>query len=358
MENGLKKIIYIITFVTLLSPFVMSDSMTALAVDGGYSSNLFNDSFAISDSYTTLSSDLLIYPNEMFELNLFGDLTLYSQTTGLTNLLGGASFTYIPTDETMKSQLYFNSTVSFVRYGTEFNLYNNAVISGSGSWNYQLSKKVLSKIGVGASSKKYTSTSSVTDKLYYLFGGLNLTLFSKITLYVEGAYYGKEFTTDDLFDSNNSYVDYVARLSRPLGNSLGLNVSYLKRTMDSNDETYMPGFTIDYLSPWATLWGGEEVRFSLKKILPNEFVMTLGASYSEKSYIDQLETDLIDETLTSIYSRDDEISSYFIQIERKIYNESSLIIPRFSIGYLDNSSSIDLYNYDKITFYGSLSLNF
>ena len=175
----------------------------------------------------------------------------------------------------MKSQFYFNSTVSMMRYGTDFSSYNNAVISGSGSWSYQLSQNLLSTLGGGAKSVKYTNTTSVMDQMYYYFGGLNATLLTNNSFYFEAAFYQKEFTTDDSFNSSNSYLDLFMRFSRPIGNSVGLNISYLNRNLESADEAYMPGFTIDYLSPWSTLWGGDELSFSLKKIFRNQFILIL-----------------------------------------------------------------------------------
>ncbi len=341
-----------------MSPFVLSDTMTSLSIDGGYSSNLFNDSFAISDSYTTLSSDLLTYPSEMLELNAFGDLKLYSQTSGLSNFLGGVSVTFIPTSALMKSQLYFNSSVSMLRYGTDFSSYNNAIISGSGSWSYQLSQKLLSTLGGGAKSVNYTNTTSVTDKMYYFFGGLNATLLTNNSFYFEAAFYQKDFTTDDSFNSANSYLDLFMRFSRPIGNSVGLNISYLNRNLETEDEAYMPGFTIDYLSPWSTLWGGDEISISLKKIFRNQFIMTLGASYSEKAYIDQLESDLGEIPVFTIFSRSDKSNVYSIHIEKSFNSERSIIAPRLSVSFIENSSDIDLYDYDKILFNGSINISF
>lgn len=356
MESALKKILFTFVLIVLLSPFVFSDTMVSLVAEEGYSSNIFNDSFSVSDSYTTFRSDLLMYPTEMMEINLYGDYNMYSQTRGLSNLIGGVSITLIPTNETMKSQIFLNGSASFVNYGTEFNYYNNTVVSGSGSWNYQLFQNLISKVGVGASSVRYTNTSSVTDQIFYAFGGFNTTVFSQNSIDIETAYYNKKFNTDDSFNSDNSYVDLSFRYSRPIGSSLGMQAFYLKRLLETEDGTYMDGFTIDYLSPWSTLWDGEDVGLSLKKILPKQFVMSLGASYSEKSYIDQREIDEFE--VTSYNSRDDISKLFSIQLEKKYFKESSLIIPRFTISYLENSSSMDLYNFDKISFNGAISLNF
>ncbi len=358
MDVALKNTLIIIGLIIIMSPFVLSDTMVSLATEEGYSSNIFNDSFAISDSYTTFSSDLLMYPTDMMEINFFGDYNRYSQTNGLSNLVGGASVTLIPTNEMMKSQIFLNGYLSFVNYGSEFNYYNNTVVSGSGSWNYQLLQNLNSRIGAGVSSVIYTNTSSVSDDIYYFYGGFNATVFSQNSIDIETAYYNKKFNTDDSFNSNNSYVDISARYSRPISNSLGLRMSYLKRYLNSTGDSYMPGFTIDYLSPWSSLWGGEKYGIAFKQILPQQFVMSMSAEYSEKSYIDQLESDLADVPVYSLISRDDISKSFFIQIEKKYFKETSLIIPRLTISYIDNNSSVDLYNFEKITFHGSVSFNF
>ena len=358
MESALRKTLFTFMLIVIMSPFVFSDTMVSLAIEEGNSSNIFNDSFAISDSYTTFRSDLLIYPSEMLEINLFGDYNRYSQTNGLSNLTGGVSFTLIPTDEMMKSQVVLNGVASFVHYGSEFNYYNNTVASGNGSWNYQLFENLISKVGAGVSSVRYTNTSSVTDNIYYMYGGLNITVLLKNSIDLETAYYSKKFSTDDSFSSRNSYIDFSFRYSRPLGSSMGLKISYLKRYLDTDENAYMPGFTIDYLSPWSTLWDGELINISLKKIFPKQFVMSLSAAYNEKSYIDQYESDLALEPVYTIFSRDDIARSLSVQIEKKYFKETSLIIPRFTISYHDNSSSLDLYDFDKIFIHGSVSFNF
>ncbi len=358
MDTALKKTLISIGLIIVMSPFVFSDTMVSLATEEGYSSNIFNDSFAISDSYTILRSDLLMYPTDMMEINFFGDYNKYSQTSGLSNLLGGVSVTLIPTNEMMKSQIFLNGSLSFVNYGTEFNYYNNTVVSGSGSWNYQFTENLNSRVGVGAKSVFYTNASSVSDNIYYVYGGLNTTIFSQNSIDIETAYYNKKFNTDDSFNSDNSYVDISVRYSRPISNALGMRMYYMKRFLDSADDSYMPGFTIDYLSPWSTLWGGDVVGFSFKQILPKQFVMTLSADYSDKSYIDQLESDLSEVPVYTITSRDDITKTFFIQFEKKYFQTTSLIIPRFTISYLDNNSSIDLYNFEKLTFHGSVSFNF
>ncbi len=354
----IKKFLILITIMTIWSPIVKSDALISFSMNEGYNSNLFNDSFSISDSYTTFSTDVAIYPTEMMEINVYGDYNLYKQTSNLSSFMGGASFSFIPSTSTMISQVIFNGSLSYLSYGADFSPYNNMVISGSGSWSYQLRKKVVSKIGLGASSKRYTNTSSVTDNLYYAYGRLLATVWSQNAISFETAFYSKKFSTDDSFNSNNRYIDLSFRYSRPIGNSIGLQIFYLKRLFEDSNDAFIPGYTIDYLSPWYSLWGGDEISVSIKKIFQNQVVVYLRGAYSEKSYIKQRESDLTIIPQFTIFARDDITRSISIELERKYFTGKSLIIPRIIFRYLDNNSSLKLYSYEKISLYGSISLGF
>lgn len=349
---------YIFILVGLLTTQIRADAVVSVALEQGYNSNLFNDSLEFDDSYTSIITDILVYPFEIAEIDIFGDFYKYSKFNDLSNFNGGFSVTLIPTDVYCRSQIYLNSSLAFLNYGNDFKIYNTRTINANSSWNYLLSNKVTTKIGVGASSVSYTSSTSVDDRILYGFAGFNLTFFSKNSFDFETAYYNKKFLTDDSFNSKNSYVDLLARYSRPLSSSLGFKLSYLHRILSDAEDTFMPGFTVDYLSPWATLWSGEEVNLSLKKIFPQAIVVSLQYTYNNKEYINQLELDSSSQSMYSTSYREDYSNAYYLTIEKEISLNSKILIPQLYIYMQNNNSSNNYYTYNKLSIYGSLNLSF
>ena len=349
---------YLLILLLILSSQIKADSIISLAIEQGYNSNLFNDSLEYDDSYTTLISDILLYPAEIVEIDMYGDIYKYAKTNDLSNFNGGVSITVIPTEVFMRSQIYLNGSISFLKYGNDFSIYDNRTISANSSWNYQLTQKITTKIGGGASSVTYTSTSSAEDRMIYAFAGFNATVLKNNSFDFETAYYNKKFLTDDSFNSDNSYIDLLGRYSRPLSNSLGLKISYLKRILQDDDNAYMPGFTVDYLSPWASLWGGDEVNVTIKKIFTHAVVVSLQYTYNKKEYINQLDLDSLIQPIYTIFTRKDNTNSFYLHLEKELSLSDKILIPRISFYNQNNNSSNELYTYNKFSIFASLGVSF
>ena len=72
---------------------------TSFNLGGGYNGNLFNDSLATEDSYSTFGGHINFYPSSSVQVSGFGQYSVYKTNNELSNIFGGGSIKIIPTGE-------------------------------------------------------------------------------------------------------------------------------------------------------------------------------------------------------------------------------------------------------------------
>jgi len=93
-----------------------ADYSYEIALNGGYTGNLLNDSTDLKDSYSTTQASLNYYPISTMEVNLSSEYTYYSKTFSLSNFFYSGEITYIPTGKDSPVSVYLSGRYDRTRY--------------------------------------------------------------------------------------------------------------------------------------------------------------------------------------------------------------------------------------------------
>jgi hypothetical protein len=376
-ENAvLKRLILLgLTTAIIWSPVNGADTATDFGLGAGYTDNLFNDSTAVHDSYTSPYLNLKLYPTSSMEIGLSGAYHAYRENVDLSSLTAGGSLTLVKVDENQPLSLFFSAGGSLQKFGELYRDYDHFQSDLSASARYRIASKVQLKIGGVFSSSVYSNSAAGDNYGYGAFVGLNSSFWGSNTIDIEGGVDLTRFT--GLENSSNTAVRgwrsmmtesstletdlqtaYVSlRYSRALGNSSGLSLEYAARTFIGNETVATYGLTIDNLSPWTSFWEGQAVSAEIKTFLLPGFIVTGGGRYRNAQFMDALEADnTADEVTYTLQSReDDQVQAYFGLKRPFVVAPGRILSPTLNLSYIDNSSTHPFYDFSS--FGAALSLN-
>ena len=335
-----------------LSLSLSADVITSLYLKQGHNNNLFADSYGISDFYNTIGGEVALYPSSFAQITINGDYNVYYTNTDLSNFNGGASFTLIPTSDSSKLSLILSGSAGKRNFGELYNIYNNNSLNGDLYLIYKFSNRLSFKTSGYYSYVGYDNADEVTDEYFGFSAGLNLTFLKNNSLDFETFIYQKKYNSDLIDLSGNSsqtydFIDYKVRYSRPLGERWGTSLNYTFHNLKSYDAYTISGYTIDYLSPWNSLWNGHSASLSLKHYLKNQSILELSAGYTDKEYVSSFDYTDIDNNFVESFQRNDQVTQIDLKYYKSFYLENSMITPVLSVGYTQNSSSLALYDYNS-----------
>jgi len=361
----------------LLTVFpVYAEVVPEVTFSGGYTDNLFNDSSSLDDTYAAVSPLFKIYPSAEAEITLAGTYTTYYDYKDLSNLYGSAGITIIPNlDESLLS-LMFSAGIGGRDYGDLFEAYNNWGANLGGMLSYRMSPRVILRAGMSISTTDYTNSVSGDNEGFGFFGGLNLTPYGSNSLNLEAGFDFERYVTgldtvsigggrrpsSSVSGVKSSFqtVNYSIRFSRPLSKRVGINTYLAGSSFIKEVDSLIYGFTINYLSPWYSLWEGWTWGTNVKAYPGGDFIVEGGFSYSDKSYIENLEIQIVGDSVISFtQNRDDERASLYVNVKRPFKAGPKLLIrPSVQVRWVDNSSDVALFDYAYLDFSAGVVFKF
>lgn len=340
-----------------------TDVLSTLELYSGYHSNIFYDSMQVDDIYHMIGGHVSVYPDPSTEILFSGSYSYYMDNRDLSNLSGRISLSYMPTDEFQSLSLLLQTGLYGKYYGTLFEIYNQNGIEGNALFQYGLSNTLRLKSSSYVSYISYPNSYGVSDLYYGVSGGFNWTFLKTNALDFETYLYRRSYTEKELRRHGESrddfdFLEYNLRYSRPLSKAIGLSLSTLYRDLKNNTEFNISGYTIDNLSPWASLWDGYIFTANLKSYLPKQYTLELSASYNDKEYVKNI--DYTDSTIsnTETYLRTDQNRSVELKLYKTILTEKSIITPTLQLLYINNSSNMSYYGSETISVNLSTSISF
>lgn len=372
------------------SVYAEGDFSWEAGLGGNYTNNLLSEASAIDDSYANSRAALYWYPFSTLRASLSGDYTYYGNTWDLSNSSGSVGISWIPTPAQSRFSLFTEGLYDTRHYRERFEEFDNRNARFKAGSGYEISPKIRLRSGLIGRISTYPNADTTTDSDYRqaeLFAGINTSLPFGISFDIEGGmgltgYSYIDASKDSVFpqfanpanyltegDFNSLYVS--PRLSRSIGQKTGLSLTYTYRQFRNVEDAVVPGYTTDFLSPWAAFFEGSSVALQLKTFVVPHFVITGGVGYWDKTYLRTLE--LITEwfepypgaPLTEITryedprdasAREDELSRVYLAIQRPIRLAGILCEPSLSLDYSDNRSSNENYDYSSTAV--GLSLTF
>jgi hypothetical protein len=357
-----------------------------LGTSQAYTNNLFQDTNNIEDHYATANASLKVYPLSILELNGRTDYTLYRTNTELGNYAFGGSATFIPLSEEARFSLYVSAGVDKRSYGEVFETVNNVRSDLRTALGYRLSPQARLRCGVLYRIEDYPNFEAADKRSADLYAGTNLTFLGSNSFDLEtGFSLGKVTYADTLYYEPFIWKDFISirnvpvsdatpleskenlhyfyispRYSRPLGSATGLNITFQYRALGDLDESYVIGYSVETISPWASTWGGYSLTGSLKTYLLPHCVLTTGVGYWwHKKYFRALgENEHGGWRIPEDNRKDDQIRAY-LSVQRPIVTAGGTSIqPNIRLEYTDNSSTDAVYEYTGLTVTASVNASF
>jgi len=343
-----------------------AEIVSELSVGSGYRANLFNDSNAIGDTYAAAGLRLKYYPSAAVELAAGARYNAYVEYRDLSNFTGEASITAIPTPAASRVTLALSGSAGFRSFGPLYEPYNQAHAAVSTLLGYRLTNTLRLQGGAAFTNTEYTNSDYGSNRSLDFSGGINVTVFGSNGVALRADYARRWFDqplvsaggmmTNGTETETFEIAGLTARYSRPLGARTGLSFSGGYRQLNVGADYAALGYTIDYLSPWSDLWEGHSVSATLKHIFPKQVKLELAVAWYDKQFVDVIELDENQQTTITRDSRDDNLFTSSATIARPILLRTGrLLTPTVSIGYRQNRSSADYYDYNDM--WGALSFN-
>ncbi len=367
-------------------------------VTGTSTENIFKDFNDKSTTYSKTSVTAKAYPVSFAELVLTTDYTRYRQTPSLNNLslqLGG---TIIPLSETSKTQIYFSGHMKNADY-EESGDPSTTTRTDFTSKNYDLTLSIGQELRPnlrlrGGYSMKVVGYDDeyVNDRYdHEVFLGGNTSFLSFCSLDLEVGYRFGDY--DHMVDTTTlprplllmmpsapDYPDslralqakqvtenltwfYISpRLSAQLGKKTGVSLTYGYRKLGDIDENdYVFGTTTTLLSPWTSVYEGSSIQLKAKTHLVPKIILSTGIGYWDKEFLKMLEPYNREEGevvpfITTYFLKDgrgdriDVKRQMYIQIQYPIKTHSGYYLePSLKVDYINNNSSIAVFEYDDVT---------
>ncbi len=365
----IKGLIAVVTLLLTVIP-TYAEVVPEVTFTGGYTDNLFNDSSSLDDTYTAVSPYLKIYPSATTEITLSGSYAAYSDHGDLSNLSGRAGLTVIPHLKNSDLHLMFSAGIGGRGYGDLYKVYNNWGGNIKALFSYVATDGVIFRGGGSANFSEYNnSISGDNDGIDFLIG-LNATPFGSNSINIEAGYgfhrYVTEFEVVETGRGQNSMsslegiknnfqmANLSVRYSRPLGDRTGLSATLSRRLFVEQADSVVYGFSVDYLSPWTSMWEGASFGARIKHFPGLDFIVETGFAYTDKEYIQSLDIIIVPDPDNPdgvvedyvLNQRNDERTSLYVQVQRPFSTSSRLMIrPSIQIRWIDNQSTDLRYDY-------------
>ncbi len=351
---------------------VRSELVTEATIGSAYNGNLFNDSNSTGDSYSSFGLGFKYYPSSSVQFSANGMYNGYANYGDLSNLSGDFSAMAILTPESSPLSILLAGSVAARKFGLLYQLYDQVGATAGVDIGYRLSQKIHLQTSASILNNRYTNSDYGSNRGFDFAVGANFSFFGSNALAVRADYSQRLFDQPSLTSEESGNLSsskkeesepfeitgIMLRYSRPLGQQTGLNISFGHRRLHLDSDYAVRGYSIDYLSPWSDLWEGVSLSGGLKHFFPSQITTELSFSYFDKSYVDVIEleiTEEVGETGTIIESnywrdrRDDRLTNLSLSVSRPFaLQNGKQITPLFNIGYRQNRSSNELYDYKDI----------
>jgi hypothetical protein len=349
-------------------PAAAAETAFELGMTGGYTDNLFLDSGTIHDSYTNPYASFSLYPSSSVALAASASYTAYRQVPDLSSLLMGGSISYVMMEDNRPLSFFASGEFSTRRYGALYRDYDNIHAGASLIMRYRAASQAFLKVGGAISSNEYINAITGTNRGYGVFAGVTATVIGNNSLDLEAGYDMTRFpnlasdlfpwkmmrTVEPVAENELRTVYYSVHLSRPLASHTGIGLEYAARRFVGEKTAATYGLSLDNLSPWTSFWDGQALSADIKSFFIPNFIATSSVEYRDISFMDALESSGEE---TYLRSRADRRTTLSLTVARPIViHPGTIFQPTVSAGYISNSSTDPLFDYDSFSVSVNLGL--
>jgi len=358
------QMIILIGCIFIAMPGIKAEVVSEIAIGGGYQSNLFNDSSMTGDRFAAFGANVEYYPSASARFSAAARYNAFATYTDLSNLGGEASFTLIPTPLASAFTLALAGNLSVRKFGTTFDLYDHFGSTVGADMGFRPAQWAYLQSSVAYNDNTYMNSDFGSNRNLALSSGVTTTVLGTNTISLKAQYSIQSFDSPELVRESPGHMaisnresaetfsvsGFTARFSRPLGQRTGIHFSVGHRILHMDDDLAIPGYTIDYLSPWADLWEGTSISGGVKLFFPGQVMTQLSCSYYDKTFVEAVE---LDDTTGDTYirnSRSDRLTAISLMISRPVsFSQGQHLTPSASLGMRKNQSSLAYYDYTDLS---------
>ena len=388
-----------------VGPAFGSNFVTEFGTSTVSTSNLLNDSNTIYDAYSTATGTFTAYPLASLQIKISGEQTYYRETIGLSNIYGRLAVSFIPTKPDARLSCLISGSFNGRVYHTAFSGIDNNYGELGAALGYRLTPSLVMRSGVSFKATDYINDTTDYKRDLDFFWGANATLLGKNSLDLELGLARTNYTFKDanltggaiipidnpppnpvpynqwwlhwIPDSeSNLWILYVSpRVSRPLGAKTGISLSYTIRNFQNYTGGLLWGLNTGYLSPWTTVWDGQNMSLNIKSFLIPKLIVKTGIGYWDKSFLVTSEKQKWDEfgsTGTPGYvdrrygeavaedkPRTDFVTKVYLGIQLPLASKAGFLFePSLDIQYTDNKSNRPLYDFTSFSVTTNIKIRF
>jgi hypothetical protein len=336
-----------LVFLTLIlqTPVLASQNLD-VSIGGGYSGNLFADSFSIGNSYLANGLSFSSINFNKIKFKLYYDFYYYQYDTGdlINSTIHLPGITVYRRSQGEKLKWGVDMFAAVKDYIDARALFDNARYFASGDISYYFSPGFQFKLLYRAGKSDYKNYGSL-NYLEHLAESEAIATFPTKTTFRGLLRYCQRN-----FDLETSYYwfDEEFGISQSLGSRTGLSIRLLNR-WSGNGIRPIPSYRIiSGISSYWDPWRGIQLESGLRRILPWEIVGNLNAGYWQRIFTYDDELRFRFPWLRLHPGRTDR--GWISKLELNRQFKLGLPLPRLfnftiAFGYIDNRSDDPYYKY-------------
>jgi hypothetical protein len=332
----------------VLQPPAYAYQNLSAGIGGGYSGNLFADSFAVGNSYMINRVSVSSTNFTKIRLKLYYDLSFYKYDTG--DLIN--NFYHVP-----GIALYQRRLGQRFKWGVEACAAIKDYISARSKFdNYRIFSNVDASyyFGPGIQAKafyrlirsNYNNFADLDNYEHWVDGELIGTLPTKTTLRGIARYSVRRFDADQV---TFHWIDTQFGLSQSIDIRTGLSFAFIRRWTPGGERPLASYYIISGITSYWDPWQGNQVEMALKRILPYAIVSKFNGWYwkREFTYDDIMRSQL--PWLRDKSGRSDEGwlagAEFYRQFNLRLPAPESFVL-NLKGGYVSNNSDDSFYKYN------------
>lgn len=352
---------------------VTAEVVTEAFLGSAYQDNIFSDSNSTGDVYTSFGLGMKYYPSAAAQITAAGRYNAFADHGDLSNMNGDLSVMVIPTSETSRLSLSLVGGLSLRDFGEQYELYNRTEATVGADLTYRLTPSVRLLTALSWLSNSYENSDYGSHESVDAAAGINLTVAGRNSLALRVDYSNRTYDQLSLESAGGNgmrmqdpdetgTLDILgagARFSRPLGDRTGVNFSAGHRWLQVDNDYAVPGYTIDYLSPWRDLWEGTSFSARIKHFFPGQVTGEIAVAYSDREFVDVVE--LLDADSETFWreARNDQLTSLSMSAARSFALRSGQVVsPTVLMSYRKNESSAGFYDFEDLSVSLALKMTF
>ena len=352
---------------------VRGEVVTEASLGSAYQDNIFSDSNSIGDMYTSFGLGMKYYPSASTQITVAGRYHAFAEHGDLSNLNGDLSVMMIPTSVSSRLSLSLVGRLSLRDFGEQYELYDQTEATVGADLTYRLMPSARLLTAVSWLTNSYENSDYGSHDIVDAAAGINLTVAGRNSLALRVDYSNRTYDQLSLESEGGNgmrmqdprdtetfdIVGAGARFSRPLGERTGVNFSAGHRWLQVDSDYAVPGYTIDYLSPWRDLWQGTSFSAGIKHFFPGQVTGEIAVAYSDREFVDVIELQETDSETLRREARDDQLTSLSMSAAKSFALRSGRVVsPTVFMAYRKNESSAGFYDYEDLSVSLTLKMTF